>query len=76
MKFGNELKVERIRHDIKANAAAAAIGISPQQLYNIEQGGMNAVIKYIAFLRKQKTDLNQLFDRIETANNQEYEKSI
>lgn len=76
MKFGNELKVERIRHDIKANAAAAKIGISPQQLYNIEQGDMNAVIKYLAFLRQQKTDLNQLFDRIETFNKHEHEKSI
>lgn len=76
MKFGNELKVERIRHDIKANAAAAAIGISPQQLYNIEQGDMNALIKYVAFLRKQGTDLNNLFDRIETANKKEHEKSM
>lgn len=76
MKFGNELKVERIRHAIKANAAAAKIGISPQQLYNIEQGDMNAVIKYLAFLRQQKTDLNQLFDRIETFNQHEHEKSM
>lgn len=76
MKLGNELKVERIRHDIKANAAAAEIGISPQQLYNIEQGDMNAVVKYIAFLRKKKTDLNNLFDRIEITNNQDNEKSM
>lgn len=70
MKLGNELKVERIRQNIKGNAAAEAIGISAQQLYNIEQGEMNAVTKYIAFLRKQGTDLNHLFDRIEIANNQ------
>lgn len=37
MELGNELKVERIRLSLKAKAIAAQIGISPQQLYNIEQ---------------------------------------
>lgn len=66
MELGNELKVERIRLQLKAKFVAEMIGISPQQLYNIEQSeGMNTVSKYIAFLRSKGVDLNSLFDRIE-----------
>ncbi len=65
MELGNELKVERIRLSLKAKAIAVQIGISPQQLYNIEQAdGMNAVAKYLAYLRGEGVDLNALFDRI------------
>lgn len=64
MKLGNELKVERTRLGEKGKAVAAAIGISPQQLYNIEQGDFTAQTKYIAYLRKQGVDINNLFDRM------------
>jgi transcriptional regulator with XRE-family HTH domain len=67
MELGNELKVERIRLQLKAKNVAETIGLSPQQLSNIEQSeGMNTIAKYIAFLRSKGVDLNALFDRIET----------
>lgn len=66
MELGNELKVERIRLQLKAKDVAGMIGLTPQQLYNVEQSeGMNTVSKYIAFLRSKGVDLNSLFDRIE-----------
>ena len=65
MELGNELKVERIRLQLKAKTIAEHIGISPQQLYNIEQAaGLNAVVRYLAFLRSAGVDINALFDRI------------
>lgn len=66
MELGNELKVERIRLQLKAKEIAELIGISPQQLYNIEQSEeLNAVVRYLAFLRSKGVNLNDLFDRIQ-----------
>ena len=37
MNLGNELKVERTRLDIKAKDVANDIGVTPQQISNIER---------------------------------------
>lgn len=66
LKLGNELKVERIRLQMKAKDMAERIAVSPQLLYKAEQNeGETAVIKYLSFLRSQGVDINKLFDRIE-----------
>lgn len=63
--LSNELKVERIRLSLTAKSVAEEMGISRQQLCNIEQSETApVVVKYIAFLRSKGVDLNALFDRI------------
>lgn len=65
MELTNELKVERIRLQLTAKSVAEMIGISRQQLSNIEQSdNLPVMVKYIAFLRSRGVDLNDLFDRI------------
>ena len=65
MELTNELKVERIRLQLTAKSVAEMMGISRQQLSNIEQSDNLPVrVKYIAFLRSRGVDLNDLFDRI------------
>ena len=65
MELSNELKVERIRLSLTAKSVAEEMGISRQQLCNIEQAETApVVVKYIAFLRSKGVDLNALFDRI------------
>lgn len=64
--LGNELKVERVRLQLKAKTVAESIEVSPQQLYNIEKSdALNAVVKYLFFLREKGADINGLFDRLE-----------
>ena len=64
MELSNELKVERIRLSLTAKSVAEEMGISRQQLCNIEQSETApVVVKYIAFLRSKGVDLNALFDR-------------
>ncbi|MDM8310270.1 helix-turn-helix transcriptional regulator [Phocaeicola barnesiae] len=65
MELTNELKVERIRLQLTAKSVAVMMGISRQQLSNIEQSdNLPVMVKYIAFLRSRGVDLNDLFDRI------------
>lgn len=65
MELTNELKVERIRLQLTAKSVAEMMGISRQQLSNIEQSdNLPVMVKYIAFLRSKGVDLNDLFDRI------------
>lgn len=65
MELTNELKVERIRLQLTAKIVAETMGISRQQLSNIEQSdNLPVMVKYIAFLRSRGVDLNDLFDRI------------
>lgn len=65
MELTNELKVERIRLQLTAKSVAEMMGISRQQLSNIEQSdNLPVIVKYIAFLRSRGVDLNDLFDRI------------
>lgn len=65
MELSNELKVERIRLQLTAKSVAEMMGISRQQLSNIEQSdNLPVMVKYIAFLRSRGVDLNDLFDRI------------
>ena len=65
MELTNELKVERIRLQLTAKSVAETMGISRQQLSNIEQSdNLPVMVKYIAFLRSRGVDLNDLFDRI------------
>lgn len=65
MKLRNELKVERIRLCLTAKSVAEEMGISRQQLCNIEQSEtLPVIVKYIALLRTKGVDLNSLFDRI------------
>lgn len=65
MNLGNELKVERTRLDIKAKDVANCIGVTPQQISNIERSRkVTNVLKYMSFLRSKGVDLNDLFDRI------------
>lgn len=65
MELTNELKVERIRLQLTAKSVAEMMGISRQQLSNIEQSdNLPVMVKYIAFLRSSGVDLNDLFDRI------------
>lgn len=64
MELNNELKVERIRLQLTAKSIAETMGISRQQLCNIEQAEtLPVVVRYIAFLRSKGVDLNDLFDR-------------
>ena len=64
MELTNELKVERIRLQLTAKSVAEMMGISRQQLSNIEQSdNLPVMVKYIAFLRSRGVDLNDLFDR-------------
>lgn len=54
MELSNELKVERIRLSLTAKSVAEEMGISRQQLCNIEQSETApVVVKYIAFLRSK-----------------------
>ena len=54
-----------IRLSLTAKSVAEEMGISRQQLCNIEQSETApVVVKYIAFLRSKGVDLNALFDRI------------
>ena len=65
MELTNELKVDRIRLQLTAKSVAEMMGISRQQLSNIEQSdNLPVMVKYIAFLRSRGVDLNDLFDRI------------
>lgn len=65
MELTNELKVERIRLQLTDKSVAEMMGISRQQLSNIEQSdNLPVMVKYIAFLRSRGVDLNDLFDRI------------
>lgn len=65
MNLGNELKVERTRLDIKAKEVANEIGVTPQQICNIERSKkVSNVLKYISFLRSKGVDMNNLFDRL------------
>lgn len=65
MNLGNELKVERTRLDIKAKDVANDIGVTSQQISNIERTRkVTNLLKYISFLRSKGVDLNNLFDRI------------
>ena len=65
MELTNELKVERIRLQLTAKSVAEMMGISRQQLSNIEQSdNLPVMVKYFAFLRSRGVDLNDLFDRI------------
>ena len=65
MELTNELKVERILLQLTAKSVAEMMGISRQQLSNIEQSdNLPVMVKYIAFLRSRGVDLNDLFDRI------------
>ena len=65
MELTNELKVERISLQLTAKSVAEMMGISRQQLSNIEQSdNLPVMVKYIAFLRSRGVDLNDLFDRI------------
>lgn len=65
MELTNELKVERIRLQLTAKSVAEMMGISRQQLSNIEQSdNLPVMVKYIAFLRSRGVDLNDWFDRI------------
>lgn len=65
MELTIELKVERIRLQLTAKSVAEMMGISRQQLSNIEQSdNLPVMVKYIAFLRSRGVDLNDLFDRI------------
>lgn len=65
MNLGNELKVERTRLDMKAKDVANDIGVTPQQISNIERTRkVTNLLKYISFLRSKGVDLNNLFDRI------------
>ena len=65
MELTNELKVERIRLQLTAKSVVETMGISRQQLSNIEQSdNLPVMVKYIAFLRSRGVDLNDLFDRI------------
>lgn len=65
MELTNELKVERIRLQLTAKSVAEMMGISRQQLSNIEQSdNLPVMVKYIAFQRSRGVDLNDLFDRI------------
>ena len=65
MELTNELKVERIRLQLTAKSVAEMMGISRQQLSNIEQSdNLPVMVKYIAFLRSRGVDLNDLFDSI------------
>lgn len=65
MNLGNELKVERTRLDMKAKDVANDIGVTPQQISNIERTRkITNLLKYISFLRSKGVDLNNLFDRI------------
>lgn len=65
MELTNKLKVERIRLQLTAKSVAEMMGISRQQLSNIEQSdNLPVMVKYIAFLRSRGVDLNDLFDRI------------
>lgn len=65
MELTNELKVERIRLQLTAKSVAEMMGISRQQLSNIEQSdNLPVMVKYIASLRSRGVDLNDLFDRI------------
>ena len=65
MELTNELKVERIRLQLTAKSVGETMGISRQQLSNIEQSdNLPVMVKYIAFLRSRGVDLNDLFDRI------------
>ena len=65
MELTNELKVERIRLQLTAKSVAEMMGISRQQLSNIEQSdNLPVMVKYIAFLRSRGVELNDLFDRI------------
>ena len=69
MELTNELKVERIRLQLTAKSVAEMMGISRQQLSNIEQSdNLPVMVKYIAFLRSRGVDLNDLFDRIPSFN--------
>lgn len=64
MELTNELKVERIRLQLTAKRVAETMGISRQQLSNIEQtDNLPVMVRYIAFLRSRGVDLNDLFDR-------------
>lgn len=54
MELTNELKVERIRLQLTAKSVAEMMGISRQQLSNIEQSdNLPVMVKYIAFLRSR-----------------------
>lgn len=65
MNLGNELKVERTRLDVKAKDVANEIGVTPQQISNIERcKKATNILKYVSFLRSKGVDLNNLFDRI------------
>lgn len=65
MNLGNELKVERTRLGIKAKDVANDIGVTPQQISNIEHSKkVTNVLKYISYLRIKGVDINNLFDRI------------
>ena len=65
MELTNELKVERIRLQLTAKSVAEMMGISRQQLSNIEQSdNLPVMVMYIAFLRSRGVDLNDLFDSI------------
>ena len=65
MELTNELKVERISLQLTTKSVAEMMGISRQQLSNIEQSdNLPVMVKYIAFLRSRGVDLNDLFDRI------------
>ena len=53
------------RLQLTAKSVAEMMGISRQQLSNIEQSdNLPVMVKYIAFLRSRGVDLNDLFDRI------------
>ena len=55
MELSNELKVERIRLSLTAKSVAEEMGISRQQLCNIEQSETApVVVRYIAFLKEQR----------------------
>lgn len=69
MELTNELKVERIRLQLTAKSVAEMMGISRQQLSNIEQSdNLPVMVKYIAFLRSRGVDLNDLFDSNTSVN--------
>lgn len=59
--LGNELKIERIRLQLKAKEVASQINITPQQLCNLERANTLPGVKYILFLRSHGVDLNNLF---------------
>ena len=65
MELTNELKVERISSQLTAKSVAGMMGITRQQLSNIEQSD-NLTVRgqYVALLRSRGVDLHDLFDRI------------